>query len=354
MLTVRILLINPPHPSIGSRIPDEHLPPLGLLSIGGPLIDAGHQVRLLDAEFGPMSTEEIVSQAVTFAPEAVLLGHSGSTSGHPTVVQVTRAIREALPATRIVYGGVFPTYHWREILAEEPQIDVIVRGEGEQTIVHVIHALETDAPLDDVAGVAFRKEGEPYATAPAPIIEDLDACRVGWELVDLSRYSYWGERRAVVAQFSRGCPHQCTYCGQRPFWRRWRHRDPRKFAAELAWLYRTTGRRSGQLRRRESDRLPVRLARLSGGAHRRESPSDAGRLDPGRRHRPRRGHPAPLQESGRRAVSPGHRELRRPDPSLDSQGRHHRQGPRGDPPAAPARDSFAGYVCGRIRRGTGP
>lgn len=104
MLTVRILLINPPHPSIGSRIPDEHLPPLGLLSIGGPLIDAGHQVRLLDAEFGPMSTEEIVSQAVTFAPQAVLLGHSGSTSGHPTVVQVTRAIREALPVVGEVHG----------------------------------------------------------------------------------------------------------------------------------------------------------------------------------------------------------------------------------------------------------
>ncbi len=52
---MRILLINPPHPSIGSRIPHEHLPPLGLLAIGGPLIDARHQVQLLDAEFGPLS-----------------------------------------------------------------------------------------------------------------------------------------------------------------------------------------------------------------------------------------------------------------------------------------------------------
>ena len=80
---MRILLINPPHPSIGSRIPHEHLAPLGLLAIGGPLLDAGHEVRLLDAEFGPMSTQEIVTQAVTFAPQAILLGHSGSTSGHP-------------------------------------------------------------------------------------------------------------------------------------------------------------------------------------------------------------------------------------------------------------------------------
>ena len=41
---MRILLVNVPHPSIGSRIPDDHLPPLGLLSIGGPLIDDRHDV----------------------------------------------------------------------------------------------------------------------------------------------------------------------------------------------------------------------------------------------------------------------------------------------------------------------
>ena len=56
---MKILLINPPHPSIGSRIPQEHLPPLGLLALGGPLLDAGHQVSLLDAEFEPMTVDRI-------------------------------------------------------------------------------------------------------------------------------------------------------------------------------------------------------------------------------------------------------------------------------------------------------
>src|SRR5512135_1501180 len=109
---MKILIINPPHPAIGSRIPREHLPPLGLLSIGGPLIDAGHEVRLIDTEFGPMPIEKIVTQALAFAPQAVLLGHSGSTSGHPMAARITRAIRDALPTVWIIYGGVFPTYHW--------------------------------------------------------------------------------------------------------------------------------------------------------------------------------------------------------------------------------------------------
>jgi anaerobic magnesium-protoporphyrin IX monomethyl ester cyclase len=73
------------------------------------------------------------------------------------------------------------------------------------------------------------------------VIRDLDACRVGWELINHRRYTYYGKRRAVVVQFSRGCPHHCHYCGQHGFWRAWRHRDPVKFAAELARLHREQG-----------------------------------------------------------------------------------------------------------------
>jgi len=94
---MRILLINVPHPSIGSRIPDDHLPPLGLLAVGGPLLDDGHEVRLVDGEFDPMSTQGLVAAAMAFAPDAVLFGHSGSTSGHPVIAEVAHAMSAALP-----------------------------------------------------------------------------------------------------------------------------------------------------------------------------------------------------------------------------------------------------------------
>jgi anaerobic magnesium-protoporphyrin IX monomethyl ester cyclase len=238
---MRVLLINVPHPSIGSRIPDDHLPPLGLLSIGGPLIDDGHVVRLFDAEFGPMSTRDIVAEAMQWAPDAVLFGHSGSTSGHPVIAEVSRAIAAALPDALIVYGGVFPTYHWREILAEEPHVDAIVRGEGEETVRRLISAFEAQTPLRSVHGIAYREGGRAAATPAAAVIRDLDAYRVGWELIDHTRYTYWGGLRAVVVQFSRGCPHLCNYCGQRGFWTRWRHRDPVRLARELARLHRECG-----------------------------------------------------------------------------------------------------------------
>ncbi len=63
---MNIVLINPPHTAIGSRVPDDHLPPLGLLAIGGPLLDSGHQVRLVDAEFGPMPLPTLVEQALGY------------------------------------------------------------------------------------------------------------------------------------------------------------------------------------------------------------------------------------------------------------------------------------------------
>lgn len=238
---MRIVLINPPHTAIGSRVPGELLPPLGLLAIGGPLIDDGHRVSLINADIAPMTLPQILQQLLPLTPDAVLIGHSGSTSVHPTVCELAHLIRQALPAPKIIYGGIFPSYHWRDILLDNPAIDIIVRGEGEATAPALISAITNNTPLETVPGIAFRLNGTPYATQPAAMINDLDAARIGWELIDFTTHSYWGGKRAVVLQFSRGCPDLCTYCGQRGFWTQWRHRDPIKFAAEIAWLVREKG-----------------------------------------------------------------------------------------------------------------
>jgi len=207
---MRLLLINVPHTAIGSRIPDDHLPPLGLLAIGGPLIDDGHEVKLIDAEFGPVPVEQIVSRAIDWCPDAVLFGHSGSTSAHPTIAKVASQINQRLPEVSIIYGGVYPTYHWREILRAEPYVTAIVRGEGEETARQLVRALENKHQWHNIQGLAGLVDGEPYATPAATVIKNLDDYRVGWELIDHEKYSYWGRKRAVVVQFSRGCPHQCT------------------------------------------------------------------------------------------------------------------------------------------------
>lgn len=237
----KILLLNPPHTAIGSRIPKEQLPPLGLLSVGGPLIDAGFDVQLLDAEFGPMPFDEIIFQTLAATPAIVMMGHSGSTSAHDTIMRIAAALKAARPELLIVYGGVYPTYHWADVMRDYAQVDYIVRGEGERTATELIKAIFARADPGVVQGVAFRAAGKVVGTLAAEMIANLDDYRIGWELIDHARYSYWGNMRAVVVQFSRGCPYQCSYCGQRGFWTQWRHRDPVKFAKELARLHREHG-----------------------------------------------------------------------------------------------------------------
>jgi anaerobic magnesium-protoporphyrin IX monomethyl ester cyclase len=234
---MNILLINPPHKSIGSRLAKEHLPPLGLLSIGGPLIDNGYNVKLLDADFANLSLDEIVHETLDFNPDAVLMGHSGSTSAQPIINKIAKLINSGKPEMTIIVGGVFPTFHWREILESNPQIDFVVCGEGEQIILDLLYALEHKLDMEKVKGIAFRLQNEVTKTPPAEIITNLDAYRIGWELMGDRQYTYWGKKKAVVIQFSRGCPYPCSYCGQSKFWRTWRHRTPQLLADEIEMLH---------------------------------------------------------------------------------------------------------------------
>ena len=238
---MRILIVNPPHPAIGSRIPDDHLPPLGLLCLGGPLLDDGHDVSLFDAEFGPAAFEDINTHIIERNPQLLFLGHSGSTSAHPIAREIARRAKQKMPGLIVIYGGVFPTYHWCDVLRGCPEFDIIVRGEGEETCRQLVQALSDNSSLHTVQGIAYREGSGPVATLARDMIANLDAYRVGWELIDFSNYSYWGRKRAVVVQFSRGCPHPCSYCGQRGFWTKWRHRTPEKLATEIAWLHREHG-----------------------------------------------------------------------------------------------------------------
>ena len=239
---MRILLINPPYHAVTSLYGVGEQVPLGLLSVGGPLLDAGHEVTLLDAEAARLRPVDVVDAVQRHRPDVVMTGHGGSTPAHPVTMAMARAIRSAVPGTPLVYGGVYPTYHASDVLEAEPAVDVIVCGEGERTTVLLAEALAGGRPLGGVNGLAFREGGTVRRTPPADVIVDLDAYRVGWELIDdWDRYHCWGIGRSTIVQLSRGCPHRCSYCGQHDFWRKWRHRDPIRLADEIVWLHRRHG-----------------------------------------------------------------------------------------------------------------
>ncbi len=252
---LRIALVNAPLQSAVCDHGVGHQMPLGLLMIGGPLLDAGCAVTLIDAAALHLTDQEIVQRVRQFGADVVMIAHVGSTQAHPCCLRTMRALKAALPHLVTVYGGVFPSYH-KEILAEQPEVDLIVRGEGEETTLDLMQTLAkarvqgewttaegvAGVDLSGVEGIFWRRGNEVAANSSRPAIEDLVRYRIGWELIDdWDRYQAFGLGRAAVVQFSRGCPHTCTYCGQWMFWKRWRYRRVAAFVDEMEWLYRTKG-----------------------------------------------------------------------------------------------------------------
>jgi len=237
----RVLLINPARHFIANQNGLGYLTPLGLVCIGGPLIDAGYTVKLIDHDAYGWSFKKLVEEVGKFQPEYVLLGHSGSTASHKTIIKTIHKIKNAFPHIKTIYGGVYPTYADQSIMQDCSEVDFIVRGEGEETIVALIKTLENNSELEYVDGVTWRKENQIIANRPRIPIKNLDEYRPGWELLDWSLYRLFGFERAAGLQFSRGCTLTCSYCGQWLFWKKWRHRSPENIVEQLKILSKEYG-----------------------------------------------------------------------------------------------------------------
>src|SRR5512144_3271333 len=173
----RVVLINPARHFIANAQGLGYLIPLGLVYIGGTLIDAGFTVKLIDHDLYGWSDQRLIKEIADFKADYILLGHSGSTAAHKTTIKTIRAIHEKLPSLRVVYGGVYPSYADRAVMAECKAIDAIVRGEGEETVVSLIRTWEQTDDLRYVDGVTWRRGNEIIVNRSRTPIRNLDDYR---------------------------------------------------------------------------------------------------------------------------------------------------------------------------------
>ncbi|MFB0523335.1 MAG: radical SAM protein, partial [Candidatus Bathyarchaeia archaeon] len=139
----------------------------------------------------------------------------------------------------------------QESLETYPEIDIVVRGEGEQTLAELIQALERKGSLSKVKGISFRHGGEIIHTPHRPLINNLDELPFpGYHFVEEHMKKYHFKMMAgantgyALVEASRGCPHHCTFCSQWRFWGgRWRAKSPRRIADEIEYCYREFGSR---------------------------------------------------------------------------------------------------------------
>lgn len=236
----RILLLNPKRQYFANEYGFGYQVPLGLVFIGGPLVDAGFEVKMLDADAADLDINDVLKEISDFRPSVVGVSHTGSTASHPTAIKAIKEIKKNFPDTRIIYGGVYPSFAYRSVIKDVAEVDFVVRGEGEASVLEFFKALKAKKPLGKVGGLVWREDGEIRVNKPMPPIKNLDDYRPAWELVDWGLYKLLGRRSAGI-QFGRGCPNFCDFCGQWIFWKKWRHFSPKVFVDQIEHLVKHYG-----------------------------------------------------------------------------------------------------------------
>jgi len=196
-------------------------PPLGILYLATILKNQGEEVSIQDQPAKGLSMEETVEWVEREDPELVgfsPFGTSCLTAGH-----LSSEIKERLPDTTIVYGNYHATFNAERILKRYPSADVVVRGEGEQTIVDLVESKKGRRRLEDIPGITFREGDEIVSTLDRALNRDLDSIPIPDRgFLEEEYHSTIAGARVAVKRFtsvtsSRGCAYRCRFCSCREF-----------------------------------------------------------------------------------------------------------------------------------------
>ncbi len=231
---MKILLIEPPvSPFV---VPTKIFfmpPPYHLEVLAGPLV-RNHDVRILDMRID----EDLDKELFTFKPDIV--GCSCVAANCHLVKQVLRRVKDSASHIITVVGGHHPSLMPED--CNEPFIDAVVIGEGEETLSDFVAACESRRPWEEISGIAYRFKGEQYRINKSRELMNLErfpvpARNLTKQNRDKQLYFRGNWRPLDCTITSRGCPNKCTFCG---LWKinrgKYRARPPESIADELEEL----------------------------------------------------------------------------------------------------------------------
>ncbi len=226
---MKILLINPPYP-----FEESPTPPFSLISLAAYLLEKNTDVRIEDYIIQPYSIDRVERVIREYDPVAV--GATAVTMNVNSALEILKDYRNAKPDVITVMGGPHVTFDAEHILGRNPQVDFIVRGEGEITFTELLKALEEGRPVDGIAGISYRKNGMVQHNDDRPLIPDINILPYpARHLVSLSKYRALGFPVNMVT--SRGCPNKCIFCvGSRMVGRKVRNFDVQRVVDEFEML----------------------------------------------------------------------------------------------------------------------
>ncbi len=204
--------------------------PLALMYVGGHAEKNGHTVKILDRNV-ETNARRIIED---FSPDVLAVT---SLTGKMILdgIRISRYVRRRFPKTKIVWGGIHAST-LPEVTLLEDFIDYIVIGEGEETFVELLSAIEDHGELRTIPGIAYKVDDGLHVNARRPFIKDLDSISfVPWHLIDPQRYL----KHETLFITSRGCPHQCAFCYNEKFnMKKWRSMSPDRVKEEIDYARR--------------------------------------------------------------------------------------------------------------------
>ncbi len=216
-------------------------PPLGILYLASVLKERGVEVSVLDQPAKGLTTDETVNWVEKEKPD--ILGFSTFSSSGRTAAWISSKVKEKNPNILVVLGNHYATFNSKRILRKYPSVDIIVRGEGENTVVDLVNSMQNEDNLKKVSGITFRYNKNIISTHDRPLIRDLDSLPFpDRKLIDVDYHSFIAGANIAPKKFtsivsSRGCVYRCRFCSCTSFARnKWRPRSIGNILEELHFL----------------------------------------------------------------------------------------------------------------------
>ncbi|MEK6537026.1 MAG: cobalamin-dependent protein, partial [Actinomycetota bacterium] len=165
-------------------------PPLSVLACAAPLMRDGIDVVVVDARIEP-DYERMVLEAMA---DADLLGVSSMT-GYQIAdgLKVSAAVKAKFPDKPVVWGGYHPSLLAGQTV-NDPNIDIVARGQGEVTCLELARWLKGEMALEDINGLTFKRDGEVVNNAERAVTDINEFPAMPYDLIDLEKYLEFNRR----------------------------------------------------------------------------------------------------------------------------------------------------------------
>lgn len=221
------------------------MPPLGLLYIAAVLEKDGHEVRVVPTDILEWSWSRIRDEIRLF--RADVIGVTATTENRFQSFRLIKEAKKAHPKALTVLGGPHASMAGEDCLEHIQELDIVVKGEGEMTMLELCQEFERDRDLPNlhtIAGLVMRDNDKIQSTPLRMPIQDLDSLPYpAFHLVPFEKYNFVfevpgeGKLPAINMMTSRGCPFNCSFCATPINWGRTvRMRSPQNVIKEIEFL----------------------------------------------------------------------------------------------------------------------